>query len=100
MGDQFLILLTKARDYVLWLLPRVISAIFLVIIIYWIVLTQGGFDWTATGAFGWHALLMSFFVVMFSNEAILTYKAPLVSQISNSRTWQRYYIVFIHLLLK
>ena len=79
----------KVRNYMLWLMPRVISAIFLVILIYWIVLTQGGFDWTATGAFGWHALLMSFFVVMFSNEAILTYKAPLVSQISNSRTWQR-----------
>mmetsp|Transcript_13601 Transcript_13601/g.20395 ORF Transcript_13601/g.20395 Transcript_13601/m.20395 type:complete len:365 (-) Transcript_13601:429-1523(-) len=67
----------------LWVLPRVFSLIYLVVLLVWIVETQGGFGFDASTVFGWHALLMSFFVTLFTNEAVLTYTAPLFPQLAN-----------------
>ena len=74
----------------LWIMPRIISLIFLVVLLVWIVQVEGGFGFDAASVFGWHALLMSFFVVMFTNEALLTYTAPLLPQLANDRLLLRY----------
>ena len=71
----------------LWMLPRLLSLTYLVVLLVWIVQVQGGFGFDADSIFGWHALLMSFFVAMFTNEALLTYVAPLFPQLSNDRTY-------------
>ena len=72
---------------VLWTLPRVISLTYLVVLLVWIVQVEGGFGFDAASIFGWHALLMSFFVAMFTNEALLTYVAPLFPQLVNDRMY-------------
>jgi hypothetical protein len=82
----------------LWYTPRVLSLIYLIVMLVWVVEAEGGFGYTATTVFGWHPLLMSFFVVMFTNEAILTYKAPLLVQMVNDRTVLRFYHSMCHLL--
>lgn len=71
----------------LWILPRVTSLVFLVVLLVWIVQVQGGLGWDAESVFGWHPLLMAFFVTLFTNEAILTYKAPLLPLLTNHRTF-------------
>ena len=85
---------TKYTPFALWLTPRLISLIYLVILLVWIVEAEGGFGYTENNVFGWHALLMSFFVVIFMNEALLTYKAPLVSQLANDRKYLRLVIAY------
>lgn len=72
---------------VLWTLPRAISLTYLVVLLVWIVQVEGGFGFDAASIFGWHALLMSFFVAMFTNEALLTYVAPLFPQLANDRMY-------------
>ena len=72
---------TDKLNGILWLLPRLISCIFLIVLIYWIKKVEGGFGYEEVSVFGWHALFMSLFIVMCTNEAILTYTAPLLPQI-------------------
>jgi len=71
----------KAREnseipwIVLWASPRVISFIFFVILFLWIYQAEGGIGFTFLTVFGWHALLMSIFVVILTQEAILTFSS-------------------------
>lgn len=74
----------------LWFLPRATSLVYLVVLLVWIVQAEGSFGYAEASVFGWHPLLMSFFVVMFTNEALLTYKSPLLPQLSNNRAYLRY----------
>lgn len=78
--------LSRFTEGCLMVMPRVISLTFFVVLIYWIVTTQNGFGYDESNIFGWHALLMSFFAAMFTNEALLTFKAPLLPQMANSRS--------------
>ena len=69
------------------MLPRLLSLAYLVVLLVWIVQLQGGFGFDAESIFGLHALLMLFLVAMFTNEAFLTYVAPLFLQLSNNRSY-------------
>lgn len=69
--------------------PRVISLIVIVLTLVWIVTVEGGFGYTPTSEFGWHALTMIFFTAMFTNEALLTFRAPLLPQLANNRDYLR-----------
>ncbi|RKO88984.1 eukaryotic cytochrome b561-domain-containing protein [Blyttiomyces helicus] len=57
--------------------PRAIMLVFGVILILWINRAEGGIGTTSTNLFGYHALLMAMFTVVFTQEAILAYSAPL-----------------------
>ena len=43
----------------LWLLPRLAWVTFLVIILVWVILVEGGFGFDESSVFGWHALFMT-----------------------------------------
>jgi hypothetical protein len=76
--------LANMITYFLKIMPRIISLVFLVVLLVWIVEVQGSFACSGDGLFGWHALLLSLLVVMFSNEALLVYKAPQFIQFRNN----------------
>ena len=69
----------------LWILPRTISMILLVITIVWVMEVEGTFGFDSTSVFGWHALCMILFATVFTNEAVLTYTIPFFPQIANDR---------------
>ena len=77
--------MVESAKMAMWFLPRVISMIYMIIIIVWIMECQGTFGFVFTSVFGWHALCMSLFVVVFMNEAVLTYTIPLLPQVANDR---------------
>lgn len=54
------------------------TLVFLVILLVWILESQGGLSFDGSSAFGFHALLMSLLVVVFMQEAILIFKVPLL----------------------
>jgi len=62
-----------------WTLPRLLAGIFFIILFLWIFQAEGGFGWNEANLFGWHALMMAMFIVFFTQEAILTFSAPLFS---------------------
>ena len=71
----------------LWWSPRVCSGLFLVLMLIWLCGTkttpgEGGFNNANTATtrkmtvFAWHALFMTLFAVVFTNEAVLSFVAP------------------------
>lgn len=93
-NDTFFIIM----KYVLWTLPRLISAIFLVVMMIWVKKVEGGFGFEEASVFGWHALCMSLFIVVFTNEAVLTYAAPFFPQLSNAPSMQKVFHSSMHIL--
>ena len=69
----------------LWLFPRTISMVLLVITIVWVMEVEGTFGFDSTSVFGWHALCMTLFATVFTNEAVLTYTVPFFPQMVNDR---------------
>ena len=68
---------TAARLALQWT-PRVLSATFIAVLIAWVSKVEGGFGLkNKVSIFGWHALCMGLFVAVFTNEAVLTFVAPL-----------------------
>jgi len=61
-----------------WIFPRLLVIIFFVILFLWIYQAEGGIGFNESTVFGWHALLMSLFVVVFTQEAVLSFSAPLI----------------------
>ncbi|KAF9211614.1 hypothetical protein BGZ59_007843, partial [Podila verticillata] len=49
-------------------------------------IAEGGIGFQESNLFGWHALLMSLFVVVFTQEAILAYSSPLIGFFTKNRT--------------
>jgi hypothetical protein len=68
------------------ILPRLIVVIFLIILFLWIYQAEGGIGFQEATVFGWHALLMSLFVVVFTQEALLAYSSPLIGYFTKNRT--------------
>jgi len=62
----------------LWALPRIVSFIFFVLLFVWIYQAEGKIGWDEDSVFGAHALSMFLFVVLFTTEAILVFRAPLI----------------------
>ena len=82
--------LSDRTKSVLWLLPRLISMILVIVVIVWVYQTQGAF--MATSVFGYHALFMTLFIAVFTNEALLSYAIPLLPQLANDRKNLRYIV--------
>jgi len=61
----------------LWFFPRVLTVMFFAVLFVWIYQAEGGFGFDEATLFGWHALLMALFVVLFTQESVLAYTAPL-----------------------
>ncbi|GJJ77623.1 solute carrier family 31 (copper transporter), member 1 [Entomortierella parvispora] len=80
------------------ILPRFIAVIFLIILFLWIYQAEGGIGFQEANLFGWHALLMSLFIVVFTQEALLAYSSPLIGFLTKNRTLIKYYHVACHLL--
>ena len=80
---------------ILWSLPRMISTILLVVVIVWVIQAEGAFGFDSISVFGWHALCMTLFVGVFMNEAVLTYKVPLLPQLANDRKYLRYVVLLL-----
>lgn len=80
------------------ILPRLVVVIFLIVLFLWIYQAEGGIGFQESNLFGWHALLMSLFVVVFTQEAILAYSSPLIGFFTKNRTIIKYYHVVCHLL--
>ncbi|KAF9371535.1 hypothetical protein CPC16_003005, partial [Podila verticillata] len=68
------------------ILPRLVVVIFLIVLFLWIYQAEGGIGFQESNLFGWHALLMSLFVVVFTQEAILAYSSPLIGFFTKNRT--------------
>ena len=81
-------LLSDGAKSVLWLLPRLISMILVIVVIVWVYQTQGAF--MSTSVFGYHALFMTLFIAVFTNEALLSYAIPLLPQLANDKKNLRY----------
>ena len=67
----------SVNTIVLLILPRVIYLVFFAVLFVWIYQAEGGIGWNEDTVFGVHALLMSLFVVFFTTEALLAYRAPI-----------------------
>ncbi|KAF9202013.1 hypothetical protein BGZ49_007807 [Haplosporangium sp. Z 27] len=80
------------------ILPRFFVVVFLIVLFLWIYQAEGGIGFQEATLFGWHALLMSLFVVVFTQEALLAYSSPLVGFFTKNRTIIKYYHVACHLL--
>ena len=67
-------------------MPRLMMVVFFVLLFLWILggpaslggFSEGGFGWTEATVFGWHALLLSFFAVLFNTESILVFRNPIL----------------------
>ncbi len=72
------------NQYLKWMLPRLIAFIYLVILFLWIYEAEGGIGSQDNSLFGWHALLMSFFVIVLLQEATLAYASPLIGPVTTN----------------
>jgi len=71
-------------------LPRVVVVIFFIVLFLWIYQAEGGIGFQEATVFGWHALLMSLFIVVFTQEALLAYSSPLIGFFTKNRTLIKY----------
>ena len=81
-------ILSERAKSVLWILPRLISMILVIVVIVWVYQTQGAF--MSSSVFGYHALFMTLFIAVFTNEALLSYAIPLLPQLAKDRKNLRY----------
>jgi len=84
-----------------WILPRILAVIFFVVLFVWIFQAEGGFGWDESNLFGWHALLMALFVVLFTQESVLGFSAPLISgpfREKRSQNQKMYFHILYHVL--
>jgi len=93
---------SKTRSSFGWFLPRILAVIFFIVLFLWIFRAEGGLGFEDSNLFGWHALLMGLFIVVFTQEAVLSFSSPLISSpFGKKRTshgWQRNFHVIFHAL--
>lgn len=78
-----------------WVMPRLLAVIFFIILFLWIYQAEGGIGSNETNLFGLHALLMAFFIVVFTQEAVLTFSAPLLVTFTSNRKALMYIFLFL-----
>lgn len=69
----------------LFLAPRISSLLLIGVLFAWLYQAQGGVGIRDTGLFGLHALLMSLFVLVFTQEATLSFAAPLLGSLTSNK---------------
>jgi len=82
----------------IWIFPRLIVIVFLIILLGWIYEAEGGIGNQDSSMFGWHALLMALFIVVFTQEGILVYSAPLLGSFTKNRKIMKFFHVTCHIL--
>jgi len=81
-----------------YLLPRAITFVFLIILFLWIYQAEGGLGNPEASIFGWHALLMSFFIIVFTQEGVMAYSSPIIGPFVRNRTVIKFFHVLCHIL--
>jgi len=82
----------------IWLFPRLIGFIFIIILFLWIYQAEGGIGGNVSIMFGWYALLLALFIVVFSQEAVMAYSAPLLGPFTKNDKLLKYFHVTCHVL--
>lgn len=82
----------KSKYWLIAVMPRVLAVIYMVLLFFWIYRAEGGLGFVESNLFGYHALLMSLFVVIFTQESLLAWSAP----IFKSKSLQRACHVLCH----
>jgi len=80
-----------------WALPRLILVPFLTLFFMWVIQAEGGVGFDEAGLFGLHAVLMVLFVVVCTQEAILTYSVPLLGPLMDRRLVKKWFHLTLHL---
>ena len=88
---------SRIRKFVV-AIPRILTIIFIIILLVWITEAEGGIGSSESNVFGVHALLMGLFVTVFIQEGLLSFSAPLISPKSRNRTHLRFFHVSYHIL--
>lgn len=81
------------KHWVVAVMPRAFAVLFMVLLFVWIYRAEGGLGFVESNLFGFHALLMSLFVVVFMQEALLAWSVP----VFNSKSHKKAYHVFCHI---
>jgi hypothetical protein len=81
-----------------WVMPRLLAIIFFIILFLWIYQAEGGIGSSENNLFGLHALLMAFFIVVFTQEALLTFSAPLLVTFTSNRKALMYFHISCHVV--
>jgi hypothetical protein len=73
---------SASKHWLVAVMPRVLAFIFMVLLGLWIHKAEGGMrlrdvGFVESNLFGYHALLMAFFVVIFMQESLLAWSAPI-----------------------
>jgi len=89
---------SSIKQTVKWIFPRLIALIFFIVLFLWIYQAEGGIGSQDSNLFGWHALLMSIFIVIFCQESILSYNAPLLGPFVSNFNYLKYYHITFHVL--
>jgi len=77
----------RTKHWLVALMPRVLAVIFMVLLFFWIYRAEGGLGFVESNLFGFHALLMSLFIVIFMQEALLTWSVPILTSHSNKKAF-------------
>jgi len=80
-----------------WALPRLILIPFLALFFMWVLQAEGGVGFDEASLFGMHAVLMVLFVVVCTQEAILTYTVPLLGPLMARRPVKKWFHLCLHL---
>jgi hypothetical protein len=78
---------STSKNWLVGLLPRVLAFIFIVLLFLWIYRAEGGLGFVESNLFGFHALLMSLFVVIFMQESLLAWSAPIFTSHAHRKTF-------------
>jgi len=90
---------SKPLHILLVVIPRLCSFLFIVILFLWIFQAEGGLGFDESSVFGWHALLMGVFTVLCTQEAILSFSAPIFAPLRTSRSFiSKGFHIFCHTL--
>jgi hypothetical protein len=65
-----------------WAFPRLVAVCFFGVLFAWVYQAEGGLGTLFLHVFGLHALLMSLFVLVFTQESILVFSAPLLQPVA------------------
>jgi len=91
---------SKILQILSWSLPRILAIIFLIVLLVWIFQAEGGLGFDEASVFGFHALFMALFIVIFTQESVLAFASPLISGpfIKSSSLVEKYFHFSCHVL--
>jgi hypothetical protein len=86
---------SRPLRYTLAILPRLNAVVFFIILFLWIFEAEDGLGFRFVSTFGWHALMMALFVVVFTQESVMAFTMyPWLSK----RGWAKPFHVLLHII--